>query len=444
MLLQVLDAALHALHGSLVILLSRNGPPAMFKRSLTASLVLSSVLASGAQAPATLGPPLATALTDLAPPPPPGATLPNLAADGKGRLWLSWLEPRDGGGHRFRLSSIDLGRATPGSPTWSAPITVAEGTNVLANWADFPSVFVTSDGTLAAHWLERGAGRGEYGIRLRTSKDGGKTWTAPVTPHKDPPAPVEHGFVSFFEAPGAGLGLAWLDGREMAGGHGEGAHGSMTLRSALIANGQAGTEQVIDPKVCECCQTSAARTSDGVIVAYRDRSDGEVRDIAVSRFSAGRWSAPAIVHADDWKISGCPVNGPAVAALGNDVAVAWFSARDGEPKMKVAFSAAGGAFSAPVRLDSGTTYGRLALVMPDRDRAIVSFIENAGDGPQLILREARRDGRTGTSLAVGPMTNARTSGFARLALIGKRLVVTWLDVREGLPPAIRVRIAEIK
>ena len=428
----------------------------MSKRFLTVLLVLGTTLAPGrAQTPPDLGPPLAAALADLAPPPPPGATLPNLATDGKGRLWLSWLEPREAGGHRFRLSSIDLGRGATGSPAgrgagdpanqrWSAPITVAEGANFLANWADFPSVFVTSDGTIAAHWLERGTGRAEYGIRLRTSKDGGKTWTAPITPHRDPPAPVEHGFVSFFEAPGAGLGLAWLDGREMAGGHGEGAHGSMTLRSAFIANGQAGPEQVIDPKVCECCQTSAARTSDGVIVAYRDRSDGEIRDIAVSRFSAGRWSAPAIVHADNWKIAGCPVNGPAVAALGNDAAVAWYTMKDGEPRVQVAFSPAGGAFSAPVRLDSAPTYGRLALVMPARDRAIVSFIERTARGPELILREARADGRAGAPLAVGAMTNARTSGFARLALVGRRLVVAWLDVREGAPPAIRVRTAEIK
>ena len=405
----------------------------MFKRFLTSSLVLATALATGAQTPADLGPPLATSLTDLAPPPPPGATLPNLATDGKGRVWLSWLEPREGGGHRFRIASIDLGR---GATAWSEPITVAEGTNFLANWADFPSVFVTSDGTIAAHWLERGTTRGEYGIRLRTSRDGGKTWTAPVTPHRDPPAAVEHGFVSFFESPAAGLGLVWLDGRERPG---------MALRSApVLANGQTGTEQVIDAKVCECCQTSAARTSDGVIVAYRDKSDGDIRDIAVSRFRAGTWSAPSIVHAEAWKIDGCPVNGPAVAALGDTAAVAWFSAKDGEPKVHVAFSGGGGSFRPPIRLDSGTTYGRLAIVMPAPDRAIVSFIERTTEGPQLTLRETSRDGRTGVPLAVGAMTSARTSGFARLALVRKRLVVAWLDVRDGQPPAIRVRAAEIK
>jgi hypothetical protein len=418
----------------------------MLTRFLTASVVVASALASGAQTPADLGPPLATALADLAPPPPSGATLPNLAADSKGRLWPSWLEPRDGGGHRFRISSLDLGRGATAPPAWSEPITIAEGATFFANWADFPSVFVASDGTLAVHWLERGAARGEYGIRIRTSRDGGRTWTAPMTPHRDPPAVVEHGFVSFFDAPGAGLGLIWLDGREMAGGHNAAAgehRGSMTLRSAFVSNGQAGPEQVIDPKVCECCQTSAARTPDGVIVAYRDRSDGEIRDISVSRFRAGKWSAPATVYAEEWKIGGCPVNGPAIATTGNDTAVAFFSAK-GDPKVHVAFSTAGGPFSAPIRLDSATAYGRVGMVMPAGDRAIVSSIERTAEGPQLMLREARRDGRTGTPLAIGAMTTDRSSGFARLVLIGKRLVVAWTDVRQGSPPAIRMRAAGIK
>ena len=337
----------------------------MFKRSLTALLVLATALAAGAQTPADLGSPLATS--------------------------------------------------------------------------------VTNDGTLAAHWLERGAARAEYGIRLRTSRDGGKTWTAPVTPHTDPPGPVEHGFVSFFDAPGAGLGLIWLDGREMGGSHMTAGKGhNMTLRSALVSNGKPQPDVLVDNRVCECCQTSAARTSDGVIVAYRDRSATEVRDIAVARLRAGKWSAPAIVHADDWQINGCPVNGPSVAALGDDVAVAWFSAKNSEPRLQVAFSSGGGAFSAPVRLDSATTFGRLALLMPARDRALVTSIERSAEGPQLTLREARRDGRKGAVLPIGPMTSDRSSGFARLALVGRRLVVAWTDVQKGSPPAIRVRTAEIK
>lgn len=415
-------------------------------RLIAGLVILASALVGASQAPAGLGSPFAGPLVDLAPPPPPGATLPNLAVDGRGRVWLSWLEPIQAGGHRFQVSSFDPGRGGAAAPAWSPPITIASGATFFANWADFPSIFVARDGTLAAHWLERGTGRMAYGIRLRTSKDGGQTWTPAETPHKDPPAAVEHGFVSFFDAPGAGLGLIWLDGREMAGGHdaAAGHAGSMTIRAAFVDNGKAGAEHVIDPRVCECCQTSAARTSDGVIVAYRDRSDGEIRDIAVSRFRAGRWSDPAIVHADEWKINGCPVNGPAVAAVGDDVAVAWYAAKGGEPKLQIAFSRAGGPFAAPIRLDSAVTYGRLALVLPSADRALVSSIERSEPGPQLVIREAWRDGRTGVPVVVGPMTSDRSSGFARMAVTGRRLVVAWTDVRQGSPPAIRVRAADLR
>src|SRR5688500_16481070 len=118
--------------------------------------------------------------------------------------------------------------------------------------------------------------------------------------------------------------MIWLDGRAMAGhaGHGAGG-GPMTRRSAMMsAQGVTGAETVVDHRVCDCCQTAAATTERSVLVAYRDRSEKEIRDIYVSRFENGKWSAGVPVHADNWEINGCPVNGPAIAASGQAVAVA--------------------------------------------------------------------------------------------------------------------------
>src|SRR6185503_11311651 len=266
----------------------------------------------------------AQGFTSLASPSAEGAAQPNLVADSKGRVFLSWLEPRPGGGHRFRLSSLAGGK-------WSAPVTIAEGANFLANWADFPSVFVSSNGTMAAHWLERGQTRDAYGIRVSTSKDSGRRWSAPITPHRDASA-AEHGFVSFFEAPGGDIGLVWLDGREMSGGHAAAGHGGMALRAARLKGGDAGEETVLDPRTCECCQTSATRAGNSVLVVYRDRSDKEIRDTSIIRFSGGKWSAPVTVHADNWEINGCPVNGPVIAASGNAAAAAWFTGTGSAPK----------------------------------------------------------------------------------------------------------------
>ena len=51
-------------------------------------------------------------------------------------------------------------------------------------------------------------------------------------------------------------------------------------------------ESEVDGRVCECCPTTAAVTSEGIITAYRNRGDDETRDNYVSRLANGKWSAP--------------------------------------------------------------------------------------------------------------------------------------------------------
>lgn len=423
------------------------------------------VAPAGARQAASPGNPFSGSIVPLAVPAPDVTAQPNLTVDRRGRVWLSWLESRiergpDGqmigrgqGGHRFQLSSLQGDR-------WSAPVTIAEGANFVANWADFPSVFATRSGLLAAHWLARGASGGAYayGVRLSTSADDGRTWSKPMTPHRDQ-SPQEHGFVSFFEAPGSDLGLVWLDGREMSGGHGApsggGGHspGSMTLRATTVTGGQLGPEMLVDSRVCDCCQTSAARTDTGVIVAYRDRSDTEIRDISVSRFVNGAWSEPARVHADNWQINACPVNGPVIAASGRTVAVAWYTMAGGAPQAKVAFSTDGGAsFAAPVVLNQQPTYGRLGLTMLAADRVLVSSIERGDPRARLLVRDVRRDGRVGDAVQIADASSDRSSGFPRIVVAGGRVVFAWTEVTQAssspansrLVTRVRVATARLK
>jgi hypothetical protein len=319
---------------------------------------------------------------------------------------------------------------------------------MMANWADFPTMFVTRSGVMAAHWLERhGQSRTAYDVKLRTSRDGGKTWTTEVTPHRDA-TETEHGFVSLFETPGkdAALGLVWLDGREMAGhaGHGAGG-GQMTLRSAMVsAQGVAGAEVVVDARVCDCCQTSATTTDTAVLVAYRDRSEKEIRDIYVSRFENGKWSAGASVHADNWEINGCPVNGPAITAKGQNVAVAWFSSVKNAPQTHLAFSKDGGrTFGPPVRIDSGTTLGRVGLALLPDGRALVSWIDGTGASAKFALRDVNPDGTMGAPVIVGPISGERTSGFPQVVVSGRQVVVAWTNAEKGVATGIAVATATL-
>ena len=398
-----------------------------------------------------VSPLLSSAFAPMQSPAPEGSAQPYLTLTGNGRVLLSWLTPRTvppavAGQKPGTVHSLQFAELT--GERWSAPRTIVEGPRMIANWADFPSMFVTRGGVMAAHWLERrGQGRTSYDVKVRTSRDGGRTWSNEVIPHRDG-TETEHGFVSFFETPGKdpSLGLVWLDGREMAGhgSHGAGG-GQMTLRTTTVsAKGVAGTEVVIDGRVCDCCQTSAATTDTAVLVAYRDRSDKEIRDIYVSRFENGKWSAGAPVHADNWEINGCPVNGPVIAAKGQSVAVAWFAAKDNAPKTQLAFSKDGGrTFGPPVRIDSGTTLGRVGLTLLADGRALVSWIDNLGASAKVTLRDVSPDGTMGAPVIVSPISGDRTSGFPQVVVSGRKVIAAWTNAQKGVATGISIATATL-
>src|SRR5436190_910656 len=237
------------------------------------------------------------------------SSVPQMTAAGD-RLVLSWVE-RDG-----PKSSLKFAERT--ATGWSSPMTVVSSDKMMVNSADVPSVRAMPGG-FAAHWMmESGPDPEAYDLRVAWSTDG-KTWTAPVAPNRDKTM-TQHGFATLFPMADGGTGLIWLDGRAT---HGE--EGDMQLRSATFDKAHKSlSDTLIDSRVCECCPTSVALSADGPIAAYRNRSAAEIRDIYVTRLGAGKWSMPIRVRADNFKIEGCPVNGPAIAARDKDVAVAWF------------------------------------------------------------------------------------------------------------------------
>ena len=360
---------------------------------------------------------------------------PQLTVQGD-RTILSWIESA---GQRATLKLAE--RTASG---WSEPRTVVSGTNLFVNYADVPSVRALADGTLAAHWLQQGRGNPDaYNVRLAWSKDGGRTWSPPTSPHHDG-TETEHGFVSLFQAPGAGLGVVWLDGRATNPEAPEGSPeaGNMALRATVYGpDGKQRGETVIAPRVCECCSTSTALTSEGVIVAFRNRSDKEVRDIYVSRLADGKWSAPTPVHNDGWQINACPINGPAVSARNRDVAVAWFTVQQGQERSFAAFSKdAGRTFGPPIRVDEAGSLGRVNIELLTDGSAAVSWVEFANQRSQFRVRRVQPDGTRSTSITIAGITEGRTSGVPRLALVRDELLFAWAETEKG---ASRVRTAKV-
>lgn len=396
-------------------------------------LGLVALLAACTPAPPALSADWVLQIDPLASPAGDGSAQPQLSTSSRGVL-LSWVER---GADNATLKFAE--RTAAG---WSAPRTVASGGNWFVNWADVPSVVRLDDGALAAHWLQKsGESTYAYDVRLSHSTDDGATWSAAVTPHHDG-TETEHGFASLFQMPGAGLGLIWLDGRAMnpgADGHGGAQHpdsseaGAMSVRFATFDKSWTQTSEMpIDPRVCECCPTTAVVTSDGPLVAFRNRSNEEIRDIYVSRFENGAWSEPKAVHDDNWQINACPVNGPMLSARGRDVVIAWFTVKEDGGKAFVAFSSdAGRTFGAPIRLDDAATLGRLDIQLLADSSAVATWIEYADGRSQLRARRIMPSGTTSPAVTVSDIARERSSGYPRVASNGSELVFAWTESQEG-------------
>lgn len=391
--------------------------------------IIAGVIAAAAGTSGLAGAAQGAAITPLAIPSPASGTSaqPQLTVSSRGVL-LSWIE-RTGD-----LATLKFAERTGSG--WTDARTVASGRDWFVNWADVPSVMRLPNGTLVGHWLQKsGPDTYAYDVRLSYSKDDGKTWSPSFIPHHDG-TKTEHGFASLFPL-GDGLGAIWLDGRNMksAGGHDEhGGGGVMTVHFGRFdKNWKQVEESVVDARVCECCPTAATVTSEGVIAAFRDRSEGEIRDIYTSRLVNGKWSEPAAVHADGWKIAACPVNGPALSASGRNVAASWFTVKGEQGQAYLAFSSdAGRTYGAPIRVDDGGSLGRVDVALvPDGSAAVATWIEFADQRSQFRARRIDRTGARSAPVTIAGLAGGRSSGYPRMALNGRELVFAWTESSAG-------------
>ncbi|HFC00364.1 MAG TPA: exo-alpha-sialidase [Phaeodactylibacter sp.] len=356
--------------------------------------------------------------------------VPNLFISENGTTYLSWVEYLNDTTDALVFSKLK-------NEKWSSPHTIATGSDWFVNWADFPSLVAYEDGgkSLAAHWLQTSAkGSYDYDVRVAQSMDGGRTWSKSFIPHRDG-IPAEHGFVSMLPLSDNNIFATWLDGRNTKGeeneadAHGHGQGGAMTLRGAIFDKKGTLTQEVeLDNRTCDCCQTSVALTDKGLIVAYRDRSEKEIRDIYIVRQVGEEWTSPQPIFNDDWKISGCPVNGPVIVAEDKNVAIAWFSAPEKKARVKIAFSKDSGAnFSLPIRVDDGKPLGRVDIVMLSPNEALVSWLEEADEGAVIKAVRVNPKGKIGESFNIANSNAARQSGFPRMEKNKNQIIFAWTN-----------------
>lgn len=359
----------------------------------------------------------------LVPPPAgPGSGMYNLSAGPDGTPHLVWLEPLPNGVHALKFARLD-------GATWSEAREIAHSDNWFVNWADHPTLAVLPNGTLVAHWLanngDKKGGYG-YGFRIAMSNDGGRRWHEVYAGGTDNTEGYS-GFVSLLPSAG-GFEAVFLGPPQPRAAASDDHEHTMTLGALRFdLNGKLLGTAVADANTCSCCSTSIVQTSSGPLAAYRDRADGEIRDISVVRLQQGKWTAPRTVHNDGWAINACPTNGPALAANGSRIAMSWFTGAGGTPRVKVAFSSdAGDRFGAPTVIDEGRPVGWPATVLLEDGSAVVSWLESRGGGRgELLMRRVSPAGKAGTPVLVAEAGAGRSTGIPQMIRVRDSLLVAW-------------------
>jgi hypothetical protein len=349
---------------------------------------------------------------------------------------LSWLEPTDDG--------VALRYATFGGDAFSAPREIVRGADLMANWADLPSVQPITADVWAAHWLRLDPqAPGAYHVATAVSNDAGVTWSAPVQLNDDSAA-AEHGFVDLFAWNGA-IGAFWLDGRQLAEwsfDEPDRLLGTSLRVAAIDYSGNVVAREIVDELVCDCCQPDRAMAAAGPVVAYRDRTPDEIRDIVVRRNVDGAWQDAVAAGVDNWHIEGCPVNGPAIAAAGDRVAVAWFTAANDRPRVRFAWSTDGGAsFEPAFDLDGPGSFGQVGLVLGDDGSAKVTWWRaGKSGGTDLVLRTVAPDGSGDEARVLAHSAATQPVDVPQLVEVGDGVLVAWTSLDgEG---AVHVLLAQ--
>jgi hypothetical protein len=298
---------------------------------------------------------------------PHGEAPPKLSYGPDGTLYALYAVGTLVPGRRFPHTTLRLVSSKDDGRRWSAPTTVAVADTMFSR--NFHALHASRDGALFAAWVESPSS-GESGAYITRSGDGGTTWTPPV--------------------------------------------------------------RVDSAEACPCCRTAIASAGGGVVyVAWRTVLPGNIRDVVVARSAddGETWSRPVRVHADDWSIEACPHAGPSmIVDERGRLHIAWWTGAPQRAGAYYARSEDGGAtFGAPITLgaaaESKPSHPQLAM---NGDSVVVAWDDGTVPVPQVRVRVSRDGGRTFGEAAT--LTEvARAGTFPVLALAADAITVAWSE-----------------
>ena len=291
-------------------------------------------------------------------------------------------------------------------------------------------------------------------IKTARSSDGGRTFAAP-TSLQMPGAAGDRGWHAATLDTRGLLHVIWLDHRGLAtdkatgkaAGH-KGEHDgvAMAQKSGLYyASGPGAGERELFKGVCYCCKTAMGTGPKGEIYAvWRHVFAGNLRDMGftVSR-DGGRTFAPLVrVNEDNWSISGCPDDGPAMAVdASGTIHVVWPTVPSGvEGALHYASSRDGVSFTSVVRVPTlGTPKPSHPQIAVDGSGRVMVAWDEVIDGVRRAT--ARELKRSAAAVEFGPtitLDPTEAAMYPALAATERGWLAVWTS--GGPASVVRARL----
>ncbi|MDR8389987.1 glycoside hydrolase [Aliifodinibius sp. S!AR15-10] len=201
-------------------------------------------------------------------------------------------------------------------------IPASEGVN--AGGEHMPKLVIKADGTYVLVFAIRNKDSNAQfasSVLYSQSFDEGKSWSEPALIHTDTDQDNSHGFPDVILLPDGEVGAIWLDGRHHL-------DHSVIYFSKTDGKLGFGEDKRIGGPTCQCCKLDMYVDSDKILhLVYRGLSQNNIRDIMhlKSTDNGASFSKPTRISKDNWKIMGCPHNGPSITESDGELYIVWYT-----------------------------------------------------------------------------------------------------------------------
>ncbi|MEM8526643.1 MAG: hypothetical protein AAGG68_18515 [Bacteroidota bacterium] len=261
----------------------------------------------------------------------------------------------------------------------------------MVNEVDAPQLiaFPNDRKNLLASWLESNNSRNIYDHHLlfSLSKNESKQWKSPFMPYEGE-IPSFYGLARFVPLENGRLLAIWMDGRdtkkeiEDTGRYFPKMDGKMAIYAREIDDkGNKYDEHLLTTEMMPLCPFDAVNTSKGTVLAYRNAQN----NLTIQRYEKETWTTPEIVKKDKWATR-ATIEVPAVAALDNQVALAWLTKSDGQAVFQLAHSEdAGEVFKMVLSQQKEQLHGGIDIVWINSKQLCAVWLEKRENQVVLVL-----------------------------------------------------------